>query len=176
MGQCGSAEGERSRNVQDMQDSTSPRVTQMPLFGELVRSLHLRACLAETCVEALSCQSKAPKRGTRFDPSSVRLARKTSLAEFSLPRLRIEAMGTGTSVDAELGYIVFILLHRAISSYIWLYITGICNSYICIYIYIYIYIYATPPLMYPRFVLESCAISETGPNYRVFKRIQGVFN
>ena len=50
--------------------------------------------------------------------------------------------------------------------------------YICmyIYIYIYIYIYATPPLMYPRFVLESCAISETGPNYRVFKRIQGVFN
>ena len=46
-----------------------------------------------------------------------------------------------------------------------------------IYIYIYIYIYMLPPpLMYPRFVLESCAISETGPNYRVFKRIQGVFN
>ena len=129
MGQCGSAEGERSRNVQD---------TRHLLV--LVRSLHLRAFLAETCVEALSCQSKAPKRGTPFYPSSVRLARKTSLAEFSLPRLRIEAMGTGTSVDAELGFLVFIFLHRVISSYIWLYITVICNSYICIHIYIYTHI------------------------------------
>ena len=39
----------------------------------------------------------------------------------------------------------------------------------------YKYICYPPPaqhVMYPRFVLESCAISETGPNYRVFKRIQ----
>ena len=34
--------------------------------------------------------------------------------------------------------------------YVYLYI------YMCVYIYIYIYVYATL-LMYPRFVLESCA-------------------
>ena len=66
-------------------------------------------------------------------------------------------------------------LRLKVCSYIYMYVC----MYVCmyVYIYIYIYIYATPPpLMYPRFVLESCAISETGPNYRVFKRIQGVFN
>ena len=55
------------------------------------------------------------------------------------------------------------LIHLYLYTYILIYLYTYILIYLYTYIYIYIYIYATPPLMYPRFVLESCAISETGP-------------